>query len=386
VVPEVSVRQWVLSLPWALRLPVARDSALLTKVARIFFEAIREHLRAKVGGHGLGERVEVGAITFVQRFGGALNLNPHLHVLVADGVFLCPEDGRAPRFAATPAPTRAELVEVLREVAARVARITAVREDDGLDALRAAAMVRGTVARLPLGDDAGGEDARFEARQRGVEHAGFNLHAGVYVAADDRVALERLCRYVARPAVCGERVEQLEDGRVAYRLKHPRQGGETHRVMTGQEFMARVVALIPPPRSPLVRYHGVFAPNSPWRAVVVPGPRRPHHRDAVRKVGCGHDGTVVAGREDTGDDGTVRTGTAGISAVHRAGLTTWDWATLLKRVWGSDALACTGCGGRMQFIAVIKDRAVIERILKHIGEDAEEPKFARARDPCDLWA
>jgi hypothetical protein len=186
--------------------------------------------------------------------------------------------------------------------------------------------------------------------------------------------------------VCGERVQQLEDGRVAYRLKHPRQGGETHRVMTGQEFMARVVALIPPPRSPLVRYHGVFAPNSPWRAVVVPGPRRPHHRDAVRKVGCGHDGTVVAGREDTGDDGTVRTGTAGISAVHRAGLTTWDWATLLKRVWGSDALACTGCGGRMQFIAVIKDRAVIERILKHIGEDAEEPKFARARDPCDLWA
>ncbi|MFO0629891.1 MAG: transposase [Polyangiales bacterium] len=49
-------------------------------------------------------------------------------------------------------------------------------------------------------------------------------------------------------------MEQLEDGGVAYRLKQPRQGGETHRVMTGQEFMARLVALIPPPRSPLVRY------------------------------------------------------------------------------------------------------------------------------------
>jgi hypothetical protein len=261
VVPEVPVRQWVLSLPWALRLPVARDSTLLTKVARIFFEAIRDHLRAKVGGHGPGERVEVGAITFVQRFGGALNLNPHLHVLVADGTFVCPEDGRAPRFVATSAPTRAEMAEVLRGVATRVARITTVRADDGLDALRAAAMARGRVARLPLGDDAGGEELRFEARQRGVEHAGFNLHAGVCVAADDRVALERLCRYVARPAVCGGRVEQLEDGRVAYRLKHPRQGGETHRVMTGQEFMARLVALIPPPRSPLVRDHGVFAPH-----------------------------------------------------------------------------------------------------------------------------
>ena len=75
-----------------------------------------------------------------------------------------------------------------------------------------------------------------------------------------------------------------------------------------------------------------------------------------------------------------------VSAVQQIALTKWDWATLLKRVWGFDALACTGCGGRMRFIAVIKDRAVIERILKHIGEDAEEPRFARARDPCDLWA
>jgi hypothetical protein len=289
VVPEVPVRQWVLSLPWALRLPVARDSTLLTKVARIFFEAIRDHLRAKVGGHGPGERVEVGAVTFVQRFGGALNLNPHLHVLVADGAFVCPEDGRAPRFVSTVAPMRAEMVEVLRGVATRVARITTVRADDGLDALRAAAMARGTVARLPLGDDAGGEELRFEARQRGVEHAGFNLHAGVCVAADDRVAL-------------------------------------------------------------------------------------------------GHDGIVVADGDHVEGNLPVRPPSAGVAAVQQIALTTWDWATLLKRVWGFDALTCTGCGGRMRFIAVIKDRAVIERILKHLGEDAEEPKFARARDPCDLWA
>jgi hypothetical protein len=71
--------------------------------------------------------------------------------------------------------------------------------------------------------------------------------------------------------------------------------------------------------------------------------------------------------------------------VQRAGLTTWAWATLLQRVWGVDALKCEGCGGRMKFIAVIKDRAVIERILKHVGEETEEPRFARARDPCDAW-
>jgi len=46
-------------------------------------------------------------------------------------------------------------------------------------------------------------------------------------------------------------------------------------------------------------------------------------------------------------------------------LTRWDWATLLRHVWGVDALACPRCDGRMRFIAVIRDRAVIERILLH---------------------
>jgi hypothetical protein len=77
---------------------------------------------------------------------------------------------------------------------------------------------------------------------------------------------------------------------------------------------------------------------------------------------------------------------AGVAAVQQIGLTTWDQATPLKRVSGFDALTCTRCGGRMRFIAVIKDRAVIERIVKHIGNDARGRRFARARDPCDPWA
>ncbi len=106
---------------------------------------------------------------------------------------------------------------------------------------------------------------------------------------------------------------------------------------------------------------------------------------ALVLISC-HDGIVVADGDHVEGNLPVRPPSAGVAAVQQIALTTWDWATLLKRVWGFDALTCTGCGGRMRFIAVIKDRAVIERILKHLGEDAEEPKFARARDPCDLWA
>jgi hypothetical protein len=64
--PAVPVRQWVLSLPWPLRLPVARDPGLLTKVSRIFFEAVRDVLRqrvADVAGADEGVRREIGAVT-----------------------------------------------------------------------------------------------------------------------------------------------------------------------------------------------------------------------------------------------------------------------------------------------------------------------------------
>ena len=59
-----------------------------------------------------------------------------------------------------------------------------------------------------------------------------------------------------------------EQGRVAYGIKNPR-GKQTHRVMSPIQFLVRLCALIPPPRHPLVRFHGVFAPHSSWRRHVV---------------------------------------------------------------------------------------------------------------------
>jgi hypothetical protein len=36
--------------------------------------------------------------------------------------------------------------------------------------------------------------------------------------------------------------------------------------MTPLAFMARLVALIPPPYHPLIRFHGLFAPHCSWRS------------------------------------------------------------------------------------------------------------------------
>ena len=60
--------------------------------------------------------------------------------------------------------------------------------------------------------------------------AGFSLHAGVATRAHERDKLERLCRYIARPAVSTQRLALTRHGKVRYQLKTPYDDGTTHVV------------------------------------------------------------------------------------------------------------------------------------------------------------
>lgn len=99
---------------------------------------------------------------------------------------------------------------------------------------------------------------------------GFSLHAAVRVEAHDRKRLEQLCRYITRPALADERVQLNAAGKVEFKLKTPWRDGTTHQVMSPQEFMPRLAALVPRPRLHLIRFHGVLAPNAKLRPLVVP--------------------------------------------------------------------------------------------------------------------
>src|SRR5438132_871262 len=101
---------------------------------------------------------------------------------------------------------------------------------------------------------------------------GFSLHAGVHLHANDREGLAHLCGYGARPPLAQERLSRLPDGRLAYRLKRPITGRGEVLVLSPSELLRRLAALVPPPRSHLVRYHGVFGPASEWRSQIVPRP------------------------------------------------------------------------------------------------------------------
>ena len=84
---------------------------------------------------------------------------------------------------------------------------------------------------------------------------GFSLHARVRISLRDRERLERLCRYVARPAVASERLSLSRNGNVLYRLRRPWRDGTTHFVFEPLVFLERLAALVPRPRTHLVTYH-----------------------------------------------------------------------------------------------------------------------------------
>jgi hypothetical protein len=138
------------------------------------------------------------------------------------------------------------------------------------------------------------------------EVAGFSLHAGVATKANERAKLERLCRYITRPAVSTKRLSITRNGRVRYELKTPWRNGTTHVIFEPLDFISRLASLIPKPRVNLTRFHGVFAPNSKSRAKITPA------RLGKRKRACFADETDQTPAEE------------------RASMT---WAKRLKRVF-----------------------------------------------------
>ena len=83
---------------------------------------------------------------------------------------------------------------------------------------------------------------------------GFSLHAAVRCGAEDRQALEQLCRYITRPALANERVQTNAAGQLVLKLKIPWRDGTTHWVMLPLEFMQRPAALVPRPRLHLIGF------------------------------------------------------------------------------------------------------------------------------------
>jgi hypothetical protein len=330
---------------------------VITQVLGIVYRAISGHLIRQAG---LTRASAVtGAVTLIQRFGSALNLNVHFHLLVLDGVYRRDGEGRLV-FVPVPAPSTDTLKQLVQRIAERVGRALEraglvthdfekaylafdPAEEPPIHALLGSSITYRiatgpregqkvfTLQTLPAEPDA--------PRPQVAESSGFSLHAGIAATASQVDKLEHLARYVARPPVAAERVALTGSGQVRYALKTPYRDGTTQVIFEPEDFIARLAALVPKPRAHLTRYHGVFAPASPERARVVPRA----HRAAANPVSP-HGATSTV-------DGSPNL----------------TWVQRLQRVFAIDIETCRHCGGRLRVIACIEQPALIERILGHLG-------------------
>jgi hypothetical protein len=402
----------------------------------MFVQTVFDSQRGRSGRPG----ARCGAVSFVSRAGGAVNLNVHFHDLVLDGVY--ERDGDQAVFRRVVAPRPADLSWVVRRFGERALRwlrrhgllddrcreerSNEADQGTALDACAQLALRFGPLETVEhRGRPAPGEDeeASFSPRPGGrwsAEWEGFRVHAGVRIAAGDDEGREQLCRYAARPGIALSRMTLLDDGRIAYRVRHPFGPHGLHRVMTPIEFLARLAAIVPPPRYPLQSYYGVLAPASKWRAAVVPRPppdaALPARASPSDPHGAPTDGSLL-GRNPAseplarspntparpivstgvsllvpspGDDPdappnviTVRHWRRLLDGLLLARSPRLDWATLLRRSMDIDALECPRCRGRLRALDVVTDPDEARRILTAAGLPAEPPPRARARDPTD---
>src|SRR5437868_616387 len=84
------MRQWVLSVPYPLRLLLARDPKILSNVLGIVYRVISNFLIKRAGE--THKTSCTGAVTLIQRFGSALNLNINYHMLFLDGIYIKPSE------------------------------------------------------------------------------------------------------------------------------------------------------------------------------------------------------------------------------------------------------------------------------------------------------
>ena len=196
----------------------------------------------------------------------------------------------------------------------------------------------------------------------GYQHSGFSVDAGVCIQAHDRAGLERLLRYCARPPFAMERLRK-EGNDLVYRCAKQRsepgsdkRGAKVDELhLTPLELIARIAALVPPPRTHRHPYFGVLAPNSPLRtaAVAMAAPMQAAPLP-TQSAPCAKGEGVPIQPEPVPPKRPAH----------------YLWAVLIARIYEVFPLLCPLCGGQMRLIAFITEGTQIRRILDHIGVDS----------------
>lgn len=387
VLPDVPLRQLVLTLPFELRARLAYDGELLGAVTRTFVDSVLAWYQRQARARGVPGG-KSGAVTVVQRVNSDLRLSPHMHSLFLDGVFTEDEGGELV-FHPLSFLTNDDVGDILQIVRARVLallRRKGVIENDAVardaklsdrEPALAALAVASVTGTLPAGPALRRRDPiqlrPYEAELLHTKalcatEAGFSLHAATTASAGDAEGREALCKYILRPPIANERVQLLGDGLVRLVLKRPFSDGTFALDLDPLALLARLATTVPPPGFHTIRYAGVLAAASKWRArVVPPPPPPPPSAHAEGDPSC------------TTSCATCSPKPKDAPPTHRSGYR--PWRELLMRAFKIDVERCDKCGGTMKLRSLVMTSAGIERYLAWLGEPSDPPLLAPARGP-----
>ena len=385
------LRQWVLTLPFELRARVAYDRELLGRITRLFTDSVLGFYHRTMRDLYRVGKGQSGAITVVQRVNSDLRLNPHLHLISLDGVFVETED-ESLVFHRLPSLSNSDVADLLHAARVRIlaflARRGVVERDSQRDSeLRLTddgfAEREPELAALATAAVTGNPPAGPEQRQRpaivlpdrgeravsglSAREDGFSVHAATTAPGDDARARETLCKYVLRPPLAQDRVRRLENGLVRILLKRAFSDGTTAIDLDPLSLLCRLAASVPPPRAHRVHYSGVLAAAHRWRPRVVPPP--PPVDECASTTDDAH--AHAHCRAEASTDARP--------ATHRSRYR--PWRELLKRTFKIDIEKCAKCGAPMLLRALVTAAETVTRFLRRLGEDPEPPPIAPARRP-----
>ena len=374
VLPMAPYRQFVVTFPIPMRYWLHSNKVLFAKVYRIIIQEIHGYYKTKALASGIKDP-RPGAISFTQLAGSALNLNPHLHILFCDGVFA--GGGETFRFRNLEVITDQEVEKILTNISSKVVKLLKKQgyiDHEGemvnhplSDSLfqdhesLAMATSSSIVGRIAFGPNAGKQVTRigsgfgyYEEIPLAKGHRcfsinGFSLHANTSTNTLARDSLRKLVEYISRGPLSHERLEITKSGQVKLKLKTAYSDGTSHLLFTPGEFIEKLSAIIPPPKSHLVKWSGIFAPGSPYRKRVVLKPE-------VKKG--------ISPKSTCTEDTRLRNS---------------SWSKMLAKVFRIDVTQCQHCQGDMAILAAITNRSEVARYLKHLGIEHEAPARAPPR-------
>ena len=300
---EMAYRMSVFTIPKCIRSTLLRERRLLGDLSREAYACTRQFIADQFPG-------TQGApffISVVQLFGNSMNVHPHLHCLVSLGIKAT--DGKLHHLRSD--LDFSPLVEAFR---------------------------RATLGMLLA------KHRITEKTQQTLlswKNSGFSVNTDVLVPPGDMQGLERVASYVLRPPISLQRLEYRSGApTVIYHSKYNAAVRGNFTALKAEEFIVRLLCLIPEPRECLIRYYGAASSTA----------RR--NQKTLDRQKQGDDPPLV-------DDSSPE-------AKEEKKPKASTWARLIAKAFGENPLCCPRCGGKMRVIAFIHDPAVCERILRHL--------------------